>query len=223
MSATLILLTVLYLGGLVSYFFSETSGNYERRVVNKCFLAALFLAIGWGGLLDSGVIASAYGIFLALGLLLSALGDVLLLKSFSLGGFSFGFGNVFLFVAYLIYLTKNGISFSSYWWFLIPMVVFNGLWVYLGKSGWIAFGKYETKMYPYLFSVMLHGTLSIAALFQLHDSQSVLLFVGSILFMISDWFISLHKFKYKESKLVLRINSGTYFVGLLLIALSCTL
>jgi uncharacterized membrane protein YhhN len=222
MTATLILFSILYLGGLIAYFFSETSGNYERRVVNKCFLAGMFLAIGWGGLIESAAF-DAVGILLAFGLLFSALGDVLLLKSFTFGGISFGVGNVILFLSYLFYLKGKGIPFSSYWWFLIILVLFIAVWMYLEKSKWIQFGKYGINMHLYLFSVMLHGTLSIAGLFFLHDPKSVLLFVGSILFMISDWFISLHKFKYKESKWVLRTNSGTYFLGLLLIALSCHL
>ena len=40
--------------------------------------------------------------------------------------------------------------------------------------------------------------------------------------MISDYLISLHKFKYLKSKAILRLNSGTYFTGLLLAALCYT-
>lgn len=221
MTATVILLVVLYLGALVSYFFSETSGNFERRAVNKILMAGMFLTLGLGGLLEASYIPSVLGFLLGFGLLFSAGGDVALLWNFTIGGIIFGVGNLTIFAAYLVYLTKHGIAFSQYWWFLIIFAIFAGVWFYLWKSGWIDFGKIGVKMYLYLFTVMMHGTLSIAGLCFLHDANSILLFVGSILFMISDWFISLHKFKYKDSKVILRFNSGTYFVGLLLMALGC--
>ncbi len=219
MTATLICYVIVYLGSLIAYFFSETSGNFARRCVNKIIMAGMFLAIGFGGLIENGMIPTALGITLAIGLLFAAIGDAALLWSFTLGGISFGIGNVTLFIAYLQYLSFMGVSFSQYWWFLIIYVIFCATWLILMKTGWIDFDKYGIKMVLYLFSVMLHGTLSIAGCFCLQDPRSLLMFIGSIFFMISDWFISLHKFKYKESKLVHRCNSGTYFFGMLLIAL----
>lgn len=221
MTIGVLIYVIVYMGILVAYFFSETSGNFKRRVINKCILAAMFTALALYLSVTNRQFAQTSGIILMFGILFAALGDVLLLWDFTKGGASFSVGNIILFAAYYVYFGENGVPFSAVWWFLLLHLAFLAFWYYLMKSGWINFGKYGIKMILYLWSVMLHGTLSIAGLTQLQDPKSLLMFIGSILFMISDWFICLHKFKYTKSKAVHRLNSGTYFTGLILIALSC--
>ena len=213
---------VVYAAVLICYFFSETSGNFKRRLVNKVALAVMFLGFGIAHLITSGMISSAFGIVLTLGLFFCALGDVVLLFSFSKGGTAFSFGNLTLFAAWIIYLVNHGLTYVDFWpGTLIYVIMFS--WVFiLWKTGWIDFKKYGAGMACYLGTVMLHGTMSLCALSLLHDPRSVIMFLGSILFMFGDWLIATYKFKY-HNDIVHRFESGCYFSGLMLIALSCAL
>jgi len=82
--------------------------------------------------------------------------------------------------------------------------------------------QYPPVMIAYLCSVMSHGFTGLALMVYL-PGQYTLLGVGSILFMLSDFVITFHKFRCPENKWVLRLNSGLYFTGLLLIVLSMTM
>lgn len=224
MKIYIIVFIIAYLIALVSYFFSETSGNFKRRAINKILMATMFIGYAtvemfhfsqWG---DKLTVEALIGMFFAY------IGDILLLWSFSKGGIAFGIGNVILFCYMVKYLIANGVAFSSFWWFLIIYAVLVGTFCILWFKGWYDY-KEKPAMKPvfplYIGTVSLHGTISIAALALLPFSPRVALFcAGMILYMISDYFISLHKFKFKESKAILRLNSGTYFLGLMLAAVS---
>ncbi|MCQ2488972.1 MAG: lysoplasmalogenase [Clostridia bacterium] len=214
----------VYVAITISYFFSETSGNFKRRAVNKIGLAALFLCYSIFEFFHLGYGFGSLQFICLIGVFFAFLGDVFLLWSFSKGGVLFGVGNVVLFCYELQYFAANGLAFKDYWWFLIILAVVFITWACLWYGGWYDYSKKPIMKWiftPYILSVTLHGTLSIAGLFVLPSSaKSILLCCGLILFMISDYFISLHKFKYTESKAILRLNSGTYFIGLMLVALS---
>ena len=214
-----------YLFVMVAYFFSETSGNHDRRKVNKIILASMFIIYAfiemfhfhlWGGLFTICFI----------GMVFCYIGDVWLLWSFTKGGISFAIGNVILFIFENLFFYSQGLTFGDYWWFLLILAVPYGTFLYLWFSGWYIRGskKFMKYIFPfYILTVSLHGTLAIAGLILLKPAPTnFLLCTGLILFMISDYFISLHKFKYLKSKAILRLNSGTYFTGLLLAALCYT-
>ena len=214
----------IYVATTVSYFFSETSGNFKRRATNKIILASLFMCYSIFEFFHQGYGFNSIQFECLIGVFFAFLGDVLLLWSFSKGGASFAVGNVILFIYELKYFGENGLVFKDYWWFLIFYVTILLVWSYLWFSGWYDYSKKPVMKWmfpPYIMSVTLHGTLSIAGLFVLPFSiKSLLLCCGLLLFAVSDYFISMHKFKYTESKAVLRFNSGTYFIGLMLVALS---
>ncbi len=219
-----IIFIVAYLALLVSYFFSETSGNFKRRAINKIVMATAFITYIAFEMFHFGRWGDPIMIELFIGIFFAYLGDVLLLWSFSKGGVSFAIGNGIIFASMIKFVMAKGLAFENFWWFLLIFAIFFGTFLILWYKGWY---DYEEKpmmknVFPlYIATVSLHGTLSIAALIMLPFSWNVLLLcVGLILFMISDYFISLHKFKYKESKAILRLNSGTYFLGLMLAAVS---
>ncbi len=221
MTVPMLIFVIVYMAMTVAYLFSETSGVFKRRAINKIALASLFLIYAIVETIRLGNPYGAWQLLLLAGIVFCYIGDVWLLWSFTKGGIAFSIGNVIIFIAVNIYLSMKGIAFSSYWFFLLIFAVLIGGFMYLVKAGWFDMNEGMKKKFPlYIISVTLHGTLSIAGLFFLHDTKSVLLFVGLILFMISDYFISLHKFKYKESKAILRCNSFSYFTGLMLAALS---
>lgn len=221
MSISMIVFIVAYMAVTIAYLFSETSGNFKRRAINKICLASMFLIYAIYATIRHGNLGVTLQSLCLIGVFLCFVGDVWLLWSFSKGGVSFGIGNVILFVYEIIYFKEHGLHFSQYWFFIIPLVILIGTHAYLVAHDWYDMKKEMKMMFPfYLFSVSLHGTLSMVGLFYLHDVKSLLLLIGLILYMISDYFISLHKFKFKESKAILRCNSFTYFTGLMLVALS---
>ena len=220
-----IIFVVLYLIVLVSYFFSETSGNFKRRAINKILMAAMFMGYAIFEMFNHSLWGDPLNIRFIIGLFFAFVGDVLLLWSFSKGGISFGISNVILFIAQLKFMSAQGIGFGKYWWFLLIYAALVGTFCILWFKGWYIWKEKKPEMKfmfpPYIGTVSLHGTLSIAVLALAPFSVKTVLFCsGLILYMISDYFISLHKFKFTESKLVLRLNSGTYFLGLMLAAIS---
>lgn len=223
MTTTMIIFVIAYLAVTVSYFFSETSGNFKRRAINKIFLASMFLVYAAVEMVRLQMFGSLQ-LLCFIGVIFAYIGDVWLLWDFLKGGISFAIGNVILFTYLNIYYYGMGLTVANYWWFIIPFAILVGGFIYLANTGWYEHlkGKMIKGFTIYITSVSLHGTLSIAGLCYLHDVKSVLLCAGLLLFMISDYFISLHKFKYIESKAILRCNSGTYFIGLMLVALSFT-
>lgn len=214
-----LLFVLIYLIALVCYLFSETSGNHRRRTINKGILAFLFPVYSIGMTVWSGQLGGIQ-LILLVGLLFCSAGDMLLLRSFSKGGTVFGIGNLILFGYLVWYMVQKGLRFRQFWWFLLLLLFFFGGAMLLREKGWISFEPFQKQFSAYLWSVSMHGTLAITALFLLHDTKSVLLCTGLLLYMISDYFIGLHKFKYRKSKTILRLNSSTYFVGMMLVALS---
>lgn len=220
MTIPMITFAVVYMAVTFAYLFSETSGDFKRRAINKIGLASMFFLYSVFETIRLGSIGDIQNVALV-GVTLSFLGDVLLLWSFMKGGTAFGIGNVVLFIYEILYFKQCGLAFSDYWWFLIIFAVLIGGFCYLWFGGWYGdTGKFKFAFVPYILTVTLHGTLGITGLFLLDSSKSILLCAGLVLFMISDYFISLHKFKFKKSKEILRLNSLTYFTGLLLVALS---
>ena len=226
-----IIFAVVYLAMLVSYFFSETSGNFKRRAWNKIIMATTF----WGYALFEMFHLGLWGsnipyTILMIGITFSYIGDVWLLWSFTKGGIAFGVGNAII-VAGIIELVKSmGVPFANYWFFILVCAFFLCVFLILWKKGFYKDLK-APMIYmftPYIGSVTAHGTLSLVLIFVLGlaglmTPQLWFLFAGSILFMISDYFISWHNFRDKKSKLILRCNSGSYFFGLMLVVLSFTL
>ena len=83
---------IAYLTILCLYFFSETSGNFKRRAVNKIALAVLFEAYAVSAYLLHSPLFSMRMI-LPIGLFFAFLGDIFLLWNFVRGGICFSIGN----------------------------------------------------------------------------------------------------------------------------------
>ncbi len=215
------LFVLLYLVTLCCYFFSETSGNFKRRAFNKIILASEFLVYAII-IYFTKYPPNTYHAILMLAIAFSWAGDVLLLYSFVKGGIPFTIGNL-LFVAYMIvYMGELGVTFSQVWW-CIPL--FAAMWItlhVLTMKGWLT-GKHKVGFARYCLSSTAHGCLGVAFAATCPTPRVLLLGIGLMLFTISDYFLALHNFKAPASKAILRLNSGTYFVGLLLIVLSLTI
>lgn len=72
----------------------------------------------------------------------------------------------------------------------------------------------------YLSSVTLNSLFGLTCALFLKTTPFIIRGIGSLLFMISDYILTVDRFIIKKNKWIVRSNSLTYFVGLLLIALS---
>lgn len=210
---------IIYSITLISYFFFETSGNFTRRAINKIILASFFLIFAIIAFILNKTL-NTYHLVELLAIIFAFLGDVILLFSFTKGGLAFIISNSLFFIYECLLIFNHQISFLNLWWFIIFLVIIYGGFVVFNLSKKIDLKKKKIGIYLYLFSVTLHSTLSIPLALQIKNTSMSLLSIGLVLFMISDYFLMLHKFKYPDKKWILRTNSGTYFIGLLLVVLS---
>jgi hypothetical protein len=153
---------------------------------------------------------------------LCCLGDVVLLYSFRWGGFFFMIGNL-TFAAFLIkYAVYNGLVFADFWWFLLVYVFFLGSFFVLAYTKFFHNMSQHASTYIYMPTVTLHAPIAIVLAILIHNPFIILLSIGLTLFMVSDFFIMINLYVLKESKICLRLNSGFYFIGLLIVSLSIT-
>jgi len=218
MNIVIILFIILYVSLLISYFFSETSGNLKRRSINKIILASMFLAFGIIQYILNYNFFS-YHLILLLAIIFAYIGDVVLLYSFIKGGLAFIISNIFFFIYEWMIIGFNKVPFSSIWYF-IPLFIFMwGTFACLTLKRFLNFKKKTIPILIYVFSVSLQGTLGLLLAIYFANLKMILLGIGLTLFMISDYFLMTHKFKCHKNW-ILRCNSGTYFIGLLLVVLS---
>lgn len=211
---------IAYLALLCLYFFSETGSSFKRRAVNKILLAVLFEVYAVSAYLLHSPLFSLR-ILLPIGLFFAFLGDIFLLWNFVRGGICFSIGNFFLLFYAVFLLRYEHISL----WILAPAAVifflFWGTTMLLYRKDYIDFSR--VRIFPaYLFSVSMHGSLG-AVIAAACPIAGVRLFgMGAFLMMISDYILSVHKFKH-GANWILRCNSAAYFTGTLLAALSLSL
>lgn len=215
-----IIFIICYYLVLLLYFYTETSGNMKLRAPNKILMATMFFV--WAIFqfeMNYGLLTIQS--FLLVALFLAYLGDIFLLFDFGRGGDFFLCSNVVFFTYELVTLYKEGINITKFYWVFIIFIILIGALVYLTKKfpNIIKLGKLRYPFLLYLGSITLHGMIGLAVIVYLPQTKYLLLGLGSILYMVSDYFLTVNKFVI-PNKWILRANSCTYFIGMLLIALS---
>lgn len=218
MNIGLIGFIILYLVILFCYFFSETSGNLKRRAINKIILSSMFMGLGLI-LYILNCSFFSYHILSLLGILFAFLGDIYLLRSFTKGGLFFIISNILFFSYQLCIIGINDIYFFDIWWFVILFILLFGTFWILTKKKILNFKTKNPHILAYVGSVSLNGTLGTCLAIYYLNIKMVLFGTGLALFMISDYFLMVHKFKVHKNW-ILRCNSACYFIGLLMIAIS---
>lgn len=211
---------VIYCVVLCCYFFTETSGNLKLRAPNKIVLALMFFIFGayyicnfWGELHYLALAA----------LFLAMMGDIFLLFSFNRGGDFFLAGNICFVIYEIMILQLSGLLINQFWWVLLvtPVLVSIFAFLFYKFPNIFKVGVLRIPMLMYLVTIISNGIFGIALVAYV---PSFLYFgIGTFLFMLSDFDIILHKFVFTKSKLVHRLNSALYFVGMLLIVLNFAL
>ena len=219
MNLYFVIIGAIYALLILCYFITETGKSRMMRAVNKTALSSMYLSnfvicFFMSGIQFDNSVALCLPAFL-----FCFLADIVLIFDFVKGAIVFSVGNI-CFTAYSVMLIAgHGLTFRDVWWCVIVFVaIFGGFFVAV-KHFRMDYSKYGIKMPLYLFVVTLHGSLGTAMAVLCDDLASELFGLGLVMFMISDYLLVIYKIHSKR-KLLLRTNSGMYFVGIMLASMS---
>jgi uncharacterized membrane protein YhhN len=196
-------------GAVASLLAAIRAGDRVQEVASKAVASASFVALGL--LRVDG--AGAVGGWIVAGLVLCAVGDLLLLgsgRSFDLGLLSFLLGHCAYIGAFAAALPPSA------WWrpAVVPLVLaaagaLRWLWPHLGRR------RLPVVAYIVAISVMLWGAVSVVRAGALPATVAP----GAILFYLSDLAVARHRFV-KAEFLNRGIGLPLYYAGQVLIAMS---
>ena len=220
----MVVFIAIYLIALFCYFFTSTSDNIKYRAINKYIMATMYLVLAIVTFIKKYDFVS-YQTLLIAALILAWLGDIFLVFDFRSGGDYFLAGNICFALYEHIILVKYGHTIKeTYWVFVVAALMALAFYLactYLPKI--FKLGKMKGLITFYLTSIFTHGLSGLCMAILLPGTPFVMMGIGSLLFMISDMDLMTYKFVLGPNKWLVRFNSLTYFVGLLLIVLSTTL
>ena len=212
---------IVYLLALICYLLTRVAENRLLRIINKYLMATMYFVLAIIVFFKRYELISINTILL-IALLFAYLGDLILVFNFMKGGISFLIGNIFFSIYEQIILYKNGYTLiNTFWTFLIAIIavyLFNRACI--RKPNVFKINKDKPAILLYLLSILTHGLNGLCILIHLSEIRYTLLGMGSFLFMISDIILISYKYIFGENKWLVRTNSITYFVGMLLIVLS---
>ena len=216
----MIIFSVIYALFLCAYFVTRVGDNIKHRAINKTILATMYLVYAIVMFHVGGF--SGYHYVMIAALFLAYMGDLFLIFDLNRGGDFFLAGNVCFATFYLASLKAANVTFVNYFWIFIIWAVLISLFIYLAKKypNVLKLGKMKYPMALYLASITLHGLLGLVSAIFIGTTPLIVMGIGSVSFMISDYILTLDRFVIPKRKWLIRCNSLTYFVGLLLIVLS---
>ncbi|MBQ3386432.1 MAG: hypothetical protein IJG53_03825, partial [Eggerthellaceae bacterium] len=131
-------------------------------------------------------------------------------------------GNICFVLYEQMVLLDHGYGFGDFWWTFLVMSVMVGALIFACEKlpDKIKMGKMRWPMTWYLSTIFMHGITGLALMILLPGTRFALMGLGSLLFMVSDIDLNAYRFVFNNNKWLIRFNSLTYFVGLLLIVLA---
>lgn len=216
----MIIFSVIYILFLCAYFVTRVGNNIKHRAINKYILATMYMI--YAIVMFHTQDLSSYHYIMMVGLFLAYLGDIFLVFDLGRGGDFFLAGNVCLATFYLASLKSSGVPFSKYFWIFIIWAALIATFILLANKfpNVIKLGKMKYPMALYLSSITLHGLLGLTSAIFIGTIPFIVMGIGSLSFMLSDYILTIDRFIYQKNKWIVRCNSLTYFGGLLLIVLS---
>ncbi len=216
----MIIFSIIYILFLCAYFVTRVGDNIKHRAINKFILATMYLVYAIVMFHVKGLSGHHYVMMAAL--FLAYMGDLFLVFDLNRGGDFFLAGNVCFATFYLASLIGNGVPFLHYFWVFIVWAGLISLFVFLANKypNVLKLGKMKYPMALYLSSITMHGLLGLVTAIFVGTPALVVMGIGSVLFMTSDYILTVDRFVIQKNKWIIRSNSLTYFIGLLLIALS---
>lgn len=220
MNPFVIAFIALYGVALFAYFFTRVGNKMAYRATNKMIMATMYLVYA----IVMFVVNKLSGIYYLLmaALFLAYLGDLFLIFDFGRGGDFFLAGNVCFASFYFASLAEHNVPFVNYFWVLIVWAVLVSIFavLFVKLPHVFKLGKMKWVMLFYLASITLHGVMGLASVIYIDELSYLIMGIGSMLFMASDYILTVDRFVITKNKWIVRSNSLTYFSGLLLIALS---
>lgn len=202
----------------------EYIGNTKKNVILKASASVCFILVGFLGMWQAGL--SLYSGFIITGLILGAAGDVFLAyktylpqykdKFFLAGLASFLIGHLFYVFAFL------SIAALPFWAFIIAAAIVVSAYSVTSKLGC----RYEKMKLPVLLYMSVISVMVLAAIFAaiatvaVNGPLSILLILGSFLFMISDLILCFMYFNSAQRSWFCFVNLSTYYSAQLLFAMS---
>lgn len=213
---------IIYLIALCCYFKTRTSDNIKHRTINKYLMATMYLTLAFVTFFNKYEFAS-YQLLLMAALILAWLGDIFLVFDFGRGGDFFLAGNIcFTLYEQAVLIDKGGYWFNDFAWTYIVAGLMLAIAIF-ASGRWpekIKMGKMRWPMMFYLSSIFMHGITGLALITMMPGTSYALMGLGSFLFMLSDIILNCYRYILNNNKWLIRLNSLTYFTGLLLIVLS---
>jgi uncharacterized membrane protein YhhN len=216
----MIVFSIIYALFLCAYFVTRVGDNIKHRALNKTVLATMYMVYAIVMFHVNGF--SGYHYVMMAALFLAYLGDLFLIFDLNRGGDFFLAGNVCFATFYLASLAYYEVPFVKYFWVFIVWAGLISLFIYLANKypNVLKLGKMKYPMALYLSSITMHGLLGLTSAILISTTPILVMGIGSVSFMISDYILTLDRFVIPKRKWLIRCNSLTYFVGLLLIVLS---
>jgi uncharacterized membrane protein YhhN len=194
-----------------AYIWSIDAGTPTQRYLFKPLTTILILGVA---LTLPDPISTLYRLLVAVGILFSLGGDILL----SLPRDAFVFGLVSFLIAHLFfiaaYLSRGGFGFTP-WIFVAYAIVFGALLALL----WPHVGALRLPVAVYALVLAVMGWQAAEQWWLLRDGSAFLAMVGAALFMVSDAVLAFNKFRAPTPYRDLTVMT-TYYGALLLIAWS---
>lgn len=207
----LILLTILATIAAALTISAEYHGPKRVGYIFKPLTLVLIISIA---LLPKYPVSQFYKYMIVAGLVCSLIGDVFLMlpsDHFVSGLVSFLIAHMFYATAFLV---EGNRAVSL--WAAVPLVVYGG---FMLRYLWRGLGKLKVPVIVYMLVLLLMAWIAISRFLITKQNGSLLAAVGAILFVASDSFLALDKFR-NSFRLAQLLILTTYFVAQCLIALS---
>ncbi|MFQ5569808.1 MAG: lysoplasmalogenase [Rhodothermales bacterium] len=211
MNAPLVLLSIAVLGTALLELRAEVTGPRTRVYVFKPLTTTLIIVLA---LLAPEPVSPLYHIAIVVGLVFSLGGDVFLMlpsDRFVAGLVSFLGAHVCYLVAFT---SEAGFVFSI--WSLLPFLLFG---VLLFRVLWPHVGTLRLPVLVYGVVILLMGWQAFEYWHQTGTTDSLLAFLGAVLFVLSDAVLAINRFV-KPLKAARVVIMSTYYTAQWLIALS---
>jgi uncharacterized membrane protein YhhN len=173
---------------LTALLHAERRGAFAHRAVFKTLTTLLFVLTAWA----AGPVGS-YGGYLFAGLLLSALGDLLLIPrakpSFAAGLCAFLLAHLLYVLAFTTLAPLEGAN----WPLLVGLAALTSAFLYLF---WERFGglRLAVAVYAAVMTLMLASAWSVLLNAEVAATAGALIAAGATLFYLSDLFVALERF-----------------------------
>ena len=223
---------IMVIGALMLFFFlfEKVKAYSLKAVFLKAITSLLFIALCVYGIGKSGLTRFPY--FAVLGLTCGMLGDIALdLKyvykekdyEYTMAGFiAFGVGHI-LYVTGLFLEFYHG---QNVLYIIIPLVIgvlMGPMTIFVGKLSKAEYGRF--KLVAFCYAITLFSTVATAfSMWMMNgfaNAGLLMLFIGGVLFAVSDLILNLTYFAEDHEKPIdLISNAITYYVAQYLIAFS---